>query len=109
MRRFAAMIAGVCGMIKVPEEEVGKRVAVTEYQFSETCAQRVRKLCASRGIETIPFHAQGVGDQMMEETVVDGVFDAVIDLVPAGLSELPGEIALRARKDLTESLRKTFR
>ncbi len=87
MRRFAAMIAGVSGMVKVAEEEVGKRVAVTEYQFSETCAQRVRNLCASRGFETIPFHAQGVGDQIMEEMIVDGVFDAVIDLVPAGLSE----------------------
>ena len=87
MRRFAAMIAGVSGMVKVSEEKMGKRVAVTEYQFSETCAQRVRKLCASKGFETIPFHAQGVGDQIMEEMIVDGVFDAVIDLVPAGLSE----------------------
>ena len=55
MRRFAAMIAGVCGMVKVSEEKVGKCVAVTEYQFSETCAQRVRKLVLPRVLRRFPF------------------------------------------------------
>jgi uncharacterized protein (UPF0261 family) len=40
-----------------------------------------------KGYVVIPFHAQGTGDRAMEELVADGVFDAVIDIVPAGVGE----------------------
>jgi uncharacterized protein (UPF0261 family) len=35
----------------------------------------------------IPWHAQGVGDRTMEDLIEEGLFDGVIDLVPAGVSE----------------------
>jgi uncharacterized protein (UPF0261 family) len=87
LRRFAGLIAGVAGVERVRESDAGKQVAISEFAFAEICAQRVRARCASEGFEVIPFHAQGVGDRIMEEMIGDGAFDAVIDLVPAGLSE----------------------
>ena len=40
-----------------------------------------------RGFEVIPFHAQGVGDRAMEELIGEGVFQGVVDIVPAGVGE----------------------
>ncbi|MGD0231123.1 MAG: Tm-1-like ATP-binding domain-containing protein [Syntrophorhabdales bacterium] len=87
LRRFAGMVAGVALVEGSRESDVGRRAAITEYQFSETCARRIRDRCATANFEMIPFHAQGVGERIMEEMVAEGLFDAVIDLVPAGLSE----------------------
>lgn len=87
LRRFAGMISGVASVDRM-QERTKKQVAISEFGFSEICAQRVRSQCASSGdFEVIPFHAQGVSDRIMEEMIGDGAFDAVIDLVPAGLSE----------------------
>lgn len=88
LQRFAGLIAGVAGVKRIQEGDTRKQVAISEFGFSEVCAGRVRSQCAALGqFEVIPFHAQGVGDRIMEEMVGDGMFDAVIDLVPAGLSE----------------------
>jgi uncharacterized protein (UPF0261 family) len=35
----------------------------------------------------IPFHAQGIGDKAMEELIGEGLFQGVMDIVPAGVSE----------------------
>jgi uncharacterized protein (UPF0261 family) len=86
LRRFSGMIAGVAGIERTQERDTRKLVAISEFQFSEKCARAVRSKCAG-DFEIIPFHAQGVGDRIMEEMISDGMFDGVIDLVPAGLSE----------------------
>jgi uncharacterized protein (UPF0261 family) len=87
LRRFAGMIAGSAGVERPEEADRRRQVALTEFQFSESCARRVRDRCACAGFELIPFHAQGVGDRIMEKMVTDGLFSAIVDLVPAGLSE----------------------
>jgi len=40
-----------------------------------------------KGYEPIAIHAQGIGDRAMEELIAQGIFDGVLDLVPAGVSE----------------------
>jgi uncharacterized protein (UPF0261 family) len=40
-----------------------------------------------KGFEVIPFHAQGSGDKAMEELIAEGVFQGVMDIVPAGVGE----------------------
>jgi uncharacterized protein (UPF0261 family) len=87
LRRFAGMVAGSTGVERLEQADERRQIALTEFQFSETCARRVRDRCVEDGLEPIPFHAQGVGDRIMEEMVADGLFSAIVDLVPAGLSE----------------------
>ena len=86
LARFAGMIAGAAGVERLSGGDPKKQVAISEFAFSKAC-RMVRTQCASQDFELIPFHAQGVGDRIMEEMIGDGAFDAVIDLVPAGLSE----------------------
>lgn len=63
------------------------KVAMTEFKFSEKCCRRAVEVLTAAGCEVVCFHAQGLGDRAMEELVVEGVVDAVMDIVPAGISE----------------------
>jgi uncharacterized protein (UPF0261 family) len=62
-------------------------IALTEFKFSEECCSHVRRLLEEKGFEVIPFHAQGIGDRAMEELIREGLFDGVLDIVPAGVGE----------------------
>jgi uncharacterized protein (UPF0261 family) len=91
---------GICGMVEASTGAVkpgtdpstglriGKAIiAVTEFKFAEVCGHHVREYLEGKGYEVIPCHAQGIGDRAMEELIEQGVFDGVVDLVPAGVSE----------------------
>jgi uncharacterized protein (UPF0261 family) len=85
----------ICGMVEMgggsqsltrPSQKKGL-IALTEFKFSEECCAHVRHLLEEKGFEVIPFHAQGTGDRAMEELIGDGLFQGVIDIVPAGVAE----------------------
>ena len=87
LRRFADMVAGVSKRGTVEELTDGRQIALAEFQFCEVCARRVRTILEGEGLEVIPFHAQGIGERVMEEMIVDGLFQGLVDLAPAGLAE----------------------
>ena len=83
---------GICGMAGVSSGAVkpdsdSLLIAVTTFKFSERCSQGVIKLLEEKGYTVIPFHAQGMGDKAMEELIDQGLFDGIVDVVPAGVSE----------------------
>lgn len=91
---FKRLAGAICGMVemqngaKISLKGTGKRlVALTEFKFSDRCCSYIRNALEKRGFDVIPFHAQGSGDRAMEGLIEDGVFDAVIDIVPAGVLE----------------------
>lgn len=85
----------ICGMVEMGEgvnsllKKVIKKdlIALTEFKFSEDCCSHVRHLLEEKGFEVIPFHAQGIGDRAMEDLIEDGLFQGVMDIVPAGVGE----------------------
>lgn len=84
--------AAVCGMAAasdgpVTPEVSDRQVAVTGFRFSEVCTQAVIRRLEELGYGVIPFHAQGIGENAFEDTVAQGLFIGVVDVVPAGLSE----------------------
>jgi uncharacterized protein (UPF0261 family) len=87
IRRFAGMIAGALGVERMKQPAGGRDVALSEFQFIEVCARKIMKILELKGVRVIPFHAQGVGDRIMDEMIGDGLFRGALDLVPAGLSE----------------------
>jgi uncharacterized protein (UPF0261 family) len=87
IRRFAGMVAGVSKLDTVENLTTGRQIALSEFQFCEVCARQVRNILDGKGLEVIPFHANGVGERVMEEMIVDGLFQGLVDLAPAGLSE----------------------
>jgi len=84
--------AGICGMaaFRIPRDtrfRGSRMVAVSSFRFAEPCSQAVMRELERRGLNAIPFHAQGVGEDAMEDLVAQGVFEGLVDIVPAGLSE----------------------
>lgn len=80
----------ICGMVEnwLPiRQEERPSVAITELGFCDRGAQQVRELLEGRGYDVISFHATGMGDRAAEDLVGQGLFQAFVDLVPAGLSE----------------------
>jgi len=92
LNRAAGAICGMVEMRGSPESlsrsfQEKNLIALTEFKFSEECCSHIRRLLEDRGFEVIPFHAQGTGDRAMEELIGDGLFQGVMDIVPAGVGE----------------------
>lgn len=83
---------GICGMTAASDGAVAPKsasplIALTTFKFAEACGQHAMALLQSKGYTVIPFHAQGIGDKAMEELIGQGLFQGVMDLVPAGVIE----------------------
>jgi uncharacterized protein (UPF0261 family) len=83
---------GICGMAAasagpVKPVSTSPLIAMTTFKFAEECGQHAMALLEKKGYTVIPFHAQGIGDSAMEELVEQGLFQGVLDLVPAGVIE----------------------
>jgi len=92
LKRAAGAISGMVEMRGSPESLSGSSkennlIALTEFKFSEECCSHIRHLLEERGLEVIPFHAQGIGDRAMEDLIKEGLFQGVLDIVPAGVGE----------------------
>ncbi|MEJ2127636.1 MAG: Tm-1-like ATP-binding domain-containing protein [Woeseiaceae bacterium] len=105
-RTFLKQGAGaICGMAEASDGPVGpdasrRLVAVSGFRFAETCCQATMAELEDRDYAVIPFHAQGVGENAMENLLAQGLFIGVVDIVPAGLSEhmFGGNRAARAER-----------
>jgi uncharacterized protein (UPF0261 family) len=64
-----------------------KSVAITQLGWSPNCARLVKQHLEEKGYHVYPFHAQGVGDRAMDSLILQGFFDGVIDIAPAGVIE----------------------
>jgi uncharacterized protein (UPF0261 family) len=93
---LTAMITQVAGAISGMVEESPHyatlrlpypSVAITQMGFNEQCAGEVHRLLEEKGYNVYPFHANGISDRSMERLIVQGFFDGLIDIVPAGLIE----------------------
>lgn len=93
LKNALARAAGaICGMAEeippIKELKLPKgSIAITQFGFSENCARYVREYLEEIGYTVLPFHAQGVSDQAMDNLIEQGFFDGVIDIVPAGVIE----------------------
>jgi uncharacterized protein (UPF0261 family) len=79
----------ICGMAEgyaPPQKAEKPSIAITEFGFCDKGAYYVRELLEER-YNIISFHATGLGEKAAGDLVGQGLFEAFIDLVPAGFSE----------------------
>ena len=79
--------SGACAVLDSLKRTDKPLIALTQFQYSEVCCEFIRQSLEERGYTVIPCHADGVGDKAMEKLLEQGIFDAVADIVPGGLSE----------------------
>ena len=81
----------MCGMVEDSGEAISslleKSVAITQLGWSDNCARLVKRHLEERGYRVYPFHAQGIGDRALDDLILRGFFDGVIDIVSAGVIE----------------------
>ena len=92
VRSILVRAAGaMCGMVEDSGEVISrlleKSVAITQLGWSDNCARLVRRHLEGKGYHVYPFHAQGIGDRAMDALILQGFFDGVIDIAPAGVIE----------------------
>ena len=88
--RAAYAIAGMSKVKPIAKvrPEGKKAVALTMFGICEKCASYVREKLEKTGkFEVIGFSAAGVCDRAMEDMILEGYFDGVIDLAPGGVGE----------------------
>ncbi|MBW1782380.1 MAG: Tm-1-like ATP-binding domain-containing protein [Deltaproteobacteria bacterium] len=79
----------ICGMVESYKEHLRSEkpsIALTEFGFCDKGAHYVRDLI-EEDFNVISFHATGLGEKAAMDLVGQGLFEAFIDLVPAGFSE----------------------
>lgn len=79
----------ICGMVEEyvpPQKEEKPSIAITEFGFCDKGAHYVREFL-EENYNIVSFHATGLGEKAAGELVGQGLFEAFIDLVPAGFSE----------------------
>lgn len=92
VKSILARAAGaICGMIEDSGEAISslleKSVAITQLGWSDNCARLVKRHLEERGYRVYPFHAQGIGDRALDDLILKGFFDGVIDIASAGVIE----------------------
>jgi uncharacterized protein (UPF0261 family) len=86
-RAACALWAMLRGPVTDPFIDRTKAIAMTMMSPCEKSARFVRNGLEVDGAQVIGFHANGVGDQAMEEMVAAGLFRGVVDLAPGGVAE----------------------
>ncbi|MBW2030088.1 MAG: Tm-1-like ATP-binding domain-containing protein [Deltaproteobacteria bacterium] len=79
----------ICGMVEEHahiRKEERPSIAITEFGFCDKGAHYVREMLEAE-YDVISFHATGLGEKAAVDLVGQGLFEAFIDLVPAGFSE----------------------
>lgn len=84
-------VGAICGMVEMTggtEFEFDRPlVAVSSLGYAEVTVQETVDLLEQAGFIPVVCHAQGKGDQAMEDMINDGLFQGIIDLVTGGITE----------------------
>ena len=86
MRNGAAAICGMAEEYEPLGRDAKPSIALTEFGHCEKGAYYIRQLLDG-DFSITSFHATGFGERAAVRMVSEGLFDAFIDLVPAGFSE----------------------
>jgi len=73
----------ICGMVQDPEEAIrpiGPPVALTMLGTTTAGALRAKALLEENGFEVVAFHQNGTGGIAMEDMILAGAFNGVLDL-----------------------------
>ena len=93
LRQMLSNAAGaLAGMLRAGQVPASGRsqVAITIYGTTTPAGMRIVSLLQAKGYETVAFHPNGVGGRAMEEMILEGRFEGVIDLTT---HELMDELA----------------
>lgn len=87
LAQAAAAVVGMASVSAVDDEE-RELVAITQAGITTPGVMAIKERLEEQGFEVIAFHCNGIGGQAMEELVLDGVIEGVIDFSPHEINGL---------------------
>lgn len=107
IRQAAGAITGMMAVNVQQDQDVKGSIAISVFGNTAVAADKCKELLRSEGFDVLAFHAVGTGGITMESLIVDGVFDAVLDLTTTELAdELCGGICSAGPNRLTAAGKK---
>lgn len=85
-RNAAGAIAGMARLKPVADESA-RAVGITMFGVTTTCVTQVRELIEPTGVDTLVFHATGVGGRAMEELAGSDMLDGVLDITTTEVAD----------------------
>jgi len=80
----------ICGMMEASVSELNENsgtIAISVFGNTNLCADRCIELLKAKNYDVLSFHAVGTGGKTMESLILDGVFDAVLDITTTELAD----------------------
>lgn len=87
LEQAAAAICAMANVIPAQTHTSAGRIAVSMFGNTTACVDHCTELLRQQGYEVFAFHANGVGGKTMEALVLDGCFDAVLDITTTELAD----------------------
>ncbi|MEM3906359.1 MAG: Tm-1-like ATP-binding domain-containing protein [Nitrososphaerota archaeon] len=113
---FDNAVGAICGMAEeyekvkfIPKEQGKKRVAISMYGNTTPCVMIIKDFFERKNCEVICFHSNGVGGRCMEDLILDGEIDIVVDVTTHEiLDEIAGGIHTAGKDRLTAASKKSI-
>ena len=87
IEQAAAALCAMANAGRIPDKESLGRIAVSMFGNTTACVEQCTELLEKQGYEVLAFHATGVGGRTMESLILDGCFDAVLDITTTELAD----------------------
>jgi len=80
----------ICGMVNsniVEQPQTSGSIVISIFGNTTACVDKCSEILRTKGYEVLTFHAVGVGGRTMESLVLEGCFDAVLDITTTELAD----------------------
>jgi uncharacterized protein (UPF0261 family) len=83
----AGAICGMMGASISEQKENSGTIAISVFGNTTLCVDRCTELLKAKNYDVLSFHAVGAGGKTMESLILDGYFDAVLDITTTELAD----------------------
>ncbi|MEZ0483720.1 Tm-1-like ATP-binding domain-containing protein [Fibrella aquatica] len=87
IEQAAAAICAMARLEQVPARHASGCIAISMFGNTTPCVERCSQLITEQGYEVFTFHANGIGGRTMESLILEGIFDAVLDITTTELAD----------------------
>lgn len=80
----------ICGMMRSVvshQHQTSGSIAISVFGNTTPCVDKCSEILKKKGFDVLIFHAVGVGGRTMESLILDGCFDAVLDITTTELAD----------------------
>lgn len=87
IEQAAAALCAMAAVVPATHTESAGRIAISMFGNTTACVDYCTEMLEKQGYEVVAFHANGTGGRTMESLIMEGHFDAVLDVTTTELAD----------------------